>query len=520
MDWRDVWEENQGSWFDLVACCYYVICAGGNERPGFSARVESAVSMPGSPVDEFVRSVRGIVPANGLGRRCTKEQIAELYCLCNRYKSDPAWPSEYTDEIGCWAIIAGIDKCVADSGSAKLVGKMGPLNKVLCERVGAYYKHSPAPIDDILSSYGICSSPMETLSERLQGLSVVARIPPHRLPVIWKPSGAVVRIGDNAHGRQSDGSTTPSLKLRLGIIACSHNISIGSNSPDISIVQDGAAGLFGVEYAPAYGERYEELIGAPLDRAIAEGCNCVVFPEMVFSPEYLERLKSQLKTANDAGVLRLVVAGTAWCPSGRPDEGSNTCYVLDRYGNELSATSKKHPYINDHVEPHQIEGLDPSIDETTLLDIEGLGRLMIAICKDMESDTDYSYMMASAFRPDMLCVPAASGSVKGAFLDRAKLISKRLHAICCISNLCSMVQFRSNEDDISFVTAPEVLVSEFRGRQPDAKVAFCARSALCGTSKGKCVSEGCLFVVDIDYDKQIGGRIPLMAVGDLSYIRR
>lgn len=168
---------------------------------------------------------------------------------------------------------------------------------------------------------------------------------------------------------------------------------------------------------------------------------------------------------------------------------------------------------------------------------------MVAICKDLESDTNYAFQMASAFRPDMLCVPVASGSVKGAFVGKADAIAQRRHVICCVSNLCSMVKQRGGGcvADISFVAAPSVKVGESHGRQPEVEMVFCRRAAL-GSEGGRsgpddaesrvavngagdrarglrdaegcaCSDGGCLFVVDINYDAaQASGVIPAMTV--------
>lgn len=177
MDWRDVWKKHGGNWFDLVACCYYVIYESGNESPVFSAQVEALVSKPASLVDEFIHSVREIVPFRGLGRRCADEAIESIGRLYDDAVSDSGWPDELAKEIGCWAIIVGVDKCVVDSGASDMAGIRGPLNTVaLSDEVGVYYKPSSALVGDILAMHGVRFSPMGQLSERLQGLNVVARV--------------------------------------------------------------------------------------------------------------------------------------------------------------------------------------------------------------------------------------------------------------------------------------------------------------------------------------------------------
>lgn len=534
MDWRDVWKKHGGSWFDLVACCYCVIYESGNERPVFSAQVEASVSKPGSPVDRLIRSVCEIVPSRGLGRRCADKAIETISCLYDDAVSDPDWPKKYAEDIGCWAIVVGVDKCVVDSGASDMASVVGPLNTALRDKVGVYYKPSSALVGDVLSVYGVRFSPMEQLSERLQGLNVVARVAGQPLPLIQRPDGSVARFG-HGEGTQSDDSAAPSLKMRIGIAACSCDLSIDPASQDIRTVGADGEGLFGVEYASAYDDRYEELLGAPLSKAIDAGCDCVVFPEMVVSSGHLNRMKDQLRATKDTKSLQLVVAGSVWDRRDESGAGSNTCYFLDRFGNVLGATTKKNPYVNNDVEPHQIEHLDSGVNETTLLDVEGLGRLMVAICKDLESDTNYAFQMASVFRPDMLCVPAASGSVKGAFVGQADAIARRLHTICCVSNLCSMV--KQWEDDysagISFVAVPSVKIGESHGRQPEVGMVFCRRAAL-GNVRDRstpdgagnrsasgdmggcaCSNGGCLFVVDVNYDAaQASGVIPEMAVGD------
>lgn len=510
MGWREQWKEDGGSWFDLVACCYSVILASDNERPEFSALIQDAVSMSDSLVDVFIHSVFEVVSADGLDGRCSRESFDQIGFLYDFYLKDQAWPGEYAEEMGCWAIIAGIDKCVVDSGALRLAGKRGPLNSVLVDEIGVYYKPPISSIDDILSCYGIQYSPLELLSERLQGLNIATCIQAHSLPEIWQLSHSVAQISESDNRLQGEDPTVSPLKLRLGMVACSHDLKIEPGSRDIDVVHM-KGGLFGIEYTAAYRDRYEELVGSPLEKAIVSGCHLVVFPEMIMSPQYLEQMKDQLRSTKDTKQLQLVVAGTTWERSCKSEAGTNICYVLDRHGNIQASTSKKHPYINDCCKPHQVECLDSDVDVTTMLDIEGMGRLMVAICKDLETDTDYAYQIATAFRPDALCVPAASGSVKGAFLDRAEIIAKRLHVICCISNLCSKVKARPGADVISLATAPKTRIDESHGRQPDKETVFCKRNiSPSGAIECSRANEGCLFIVDVDYGQSAEGFIPTM----------
>lgn len=78
-----------------------------------------------------------------------------------------------------------------------------------------------------------------------------------------------------------------------------------------------------------------------MQKAIDSDCEIVVFPELVVSPGYIERIQSQLRSISDTRELQLVVAGSGWEPSEDGCFGKNVCHVLDKEGRVQARTTKK-----------------------------------------------------------------------------------------------------------------------------------------------------------------------------------
>lgn len=195
-----------------------------------------------------------------------------------------------------------------------------------------------------------------------------------------------------------------------------------------------------------------------------------------------------------------MVAGSGWEQNCQGPFGKNLCHVLDKQGSIWASTTKKVPFIDDSGKKELVENLDPEAHTTGLLDLNGFGRLMTMVCKDLETDNFYAPRMANAFKPDLVCVPAASRSIEGAFHLPMAFLAERAHSICCVANLCSMVAQNKDKDLISYISAPSIKdKASHHSRFPSCLYKGCYRENSDNIPVCKKPTGSCLFIADVNY---------------------
>lgn len=493
LDWLESWIENKGNWFDLLAYCYAYICNCNYNMPQFSFLFEQYLCQTNSKLTKVIDDIANIVTNDHLLLGDSFNDASNK--IKHTINQNLSIPSEHDEIIRCGIVIAGIDKAFADSQIAITVSNVGPLNNQKLDSIGVYLKAGDSIIENALSVFNIKSSPESHFSERLQVFDLVEQISPYPLPQIKRLPSSLVNFRN-----KNSSSTSSIIKLRIGIAACSHT-SVFGQIDESAIVCEHKNNTLSFQYSPSYIERYNELVGLSLQKAINSSCDIVVYPELIMSSEFIREIQKQLQATSDTQSLQLIIAGSGWEQKPTDCFGQNVCYILDKYGRIQARSTKKIPYIKEIATEKYMENLDPVAHETTLLDLDGFGRLMTSVCKDLETDTLYTPRMANAFKPDLVCVPAASGSVKGAFSNPLEFISERVHAICCIANLCSMVEHHHDKDTISYISIPGIQDREtHHSRFPHCFQEPCNREYTNDAVSCKSDTDGCLFLVDIDYD--------------------
>lgn len=493
--WLEAWFENKGSWFDLVACCYSNICCKRYHPAQFLSYFEGELCREDSVLDSVIDGISAAVIDNPrpLGKS-RKNALNKVKCLLEMAYPNYSF-SIYADSVLCWVVIAGVDKAFSELNTSIGMEEVGPLNNLKKDEVGVYYKAEDSVIKRILSAYGVEQSPEGRLSERLQAFDLAKGIDLFPLPVIKRPLTSLVDLR-----KGSSLSSAHDVSLRIGIAACTDASLFGKEDKDCIVCKCNESGALSFQYPLCYEERYEEIVGRSLQKAIDLDCDIVIYPELVMSSNYIKKLQFQLKSVSDTRALQLVVAGSGWEHSDRDSFGKNLCQVLDKQGRIQARTTKKVPFIDDSKEKQLVENLDPEAHETTLLDLNGFGRLMTMVCKDLETDDSYASRMAAVFRPDLVCVPAASGSVEGAFRVSMNYLAERAHAICCVANLCSMVERHEDKDLISYISAPNIKDREsHHSRFPFCLYQGCYRNNNSKTAACKNPMGACIFVADINY---------------------
>lgn len=273
-------------------------------------------------------------------------------------------------------------------------------------------------------------------------------------------------------------------KLKVAIIPF-------GNQSTVQFVQ-GDGGLFRVEYEQAHQKQEADGAERLLQEAAAAGANVVVFPEYVCHHEIQERIQKCLKEADKKRrgsfqKLLLVVAGSEWA------EDNNVCTLYSYSGKQIGRQYKSESFKGEIG----IEGLTRPGAETTILEIDGIGRVLVGICKDIVVQESSSYMknLANIFKPQFFFVPAWSKSVTIAFREQLREISTDNHVtVSVVCNCCKALEGKVNSDEsenIGYVVYPVKDRSTVMGQTNDI-----TRNRSCIS---KCSQNGCFYMINLDF---------------------
>lgn len=250
-----------------------------------------------------------------------------------------------------------------------------------------------------------------------------------------------------------------------------------------------------------------------LSLAIHNGSNIVVFPEFIMSSNMLSAVKDYLvanKRDNFNSQLVLVLAGTNYEYTGE-GQGNNILHVYDRFGYELGRYYKYSPFLelcNEQIhgafygrDPSQgapkgqqhiynLEILSDPGKECTIFDVEEIGRILPAICRDAIDGT-YTDILAKFFMPSLVLIPSWSRSLSS-FQNCLSPIATNLHATSVVCDCCNAID--NHEQTIGMVVYPQKRKSQMHPKMlPLNRMGSCKKS--CN------VYEGCIHFVDLRFEK-------------------
>lgn len=125
--------------------------------------------------------------------------------------------------------------------------------------------------------------------------------------------------------------------------------------------------------------------------------------------------------------------------------------MCTRDGEELFSYCKKNPYKYEDEGNEYTEWLDSKENrEYSLLDIPSLGRVSVAICKDLWSEE--IKLFHKMMKTNILIVPAFTAS--GDLESSARSLSEEYNCIVVLANSCSALSAPQREQKIGFVSLP------------------------------------------------------------------
>lgn len=231
-----------------------------------------------------------------------------------------------------------------------------------------------------------------------------------------------------------------------------------------------------------------------LEEAIKKRANVIIFPEYICSEEIQVEIQKYLqekmdKNSSSLKRLLLVVAGSAWTFD------NNNVSVLYQYnGKQLGKQYKGENFSDIKKENRQmIENLSNPGKENIIVDINGIGKIMVAICRDV-SNRGYLRRMTEIFKPQFLFVPAWSPSVNKGFREQLKEITAFNYCTCgIVCNCCEAL-----EAGTSFKRENGVAVTPYKvGSVVEGKEDIIYRKE--DKCSELCNENGCIFILEHDF---------------------
>jgi len=171
-----------------------------------------------------------------------------------------------------------------------------------------------------------------------------------------------------------------------------------------------------------------------------EDVDFLIYPEMLLTESMYKELSVQRSNKRP----QVIVNGSVW------KNNTNKSVVTDGNGKEIFAYLKKEPYIDKFEGREYRELLDHDKNkEFSVLEIAGLGRIGIAICKDLKNE--YIKLFHKCIGTDMLIVPACTNSMDLKF--SAEEMAGEYNCVVLVANTCS-THSSTGADRIGFISLP------------------------------------------------------------------
>ena len=182
----------------------------------------------------------------------------------------------------------------------------------------------------------------------------------------------------------------------------------------------------------SYRQIFQKLAGERLD--------FLLFPEMMMTREFLQEVQ---KWEKEKEVSLISVNGSIW------QDQRNWSVVTNLFGKQIFVYYKKTPYkhkIKDKVYWEHLVPFDER-KEYPILEIEGFGRIGVAICKDILNPN--VLQVHKKLFTNLLLMPAYSHSLD--LRSEAKELAEQVGSIVVFANSCSV---RRGKDSGGFVCMP------------------------------------------------------------------
>ncbi|MCI8884591.1 MAG: hypothetical protein HFG87_01255 [Dorea sp.] len=182
-------------------------------------------------------------------------------------------------------------------------------------------------------------------------------------------------------------------------------------------------------------------------RCEKEDIDFLIFPEMLMTENIISKIKQQEKILSP----KIIINGSIW------KNYMNKSIVTDGNGKEIFSYYKKEPFKFQKGNLEYKEYLDQDQNkEYVIMEIEGIGRIGVCICKDLISEE--VKLFHKHIGTDILIVPAYTKSMD--LQASAEELSKEYNCVVVVANACSAlgkIKQINEEIRIGFITIPAKL---------------------------------------------------------------
>lgn len=186
--------------------------------------------------------------------------------------------------------------------------------------------------------------------------------------------------------------------------------------------------------------RYENICS----RCENEDIDFLVFPEMLMTEKIISSIKGKSKRQSPC----IIVNGSIW------KDFMNKTIITDGKGETIFSYYKKEPFKFQKEDKEYKECLDQSKNgEYSIMEIEGLGRIGVGICKDLISED--VKLFHKYVGTDILIIPAYTKSMD--LQASAEELSQEYNCVVVVANACSALDGIKREVSnkrIGFITLP------------------------------------------------------------------
>lgn len=253
-----------------------------------------------------------------------------------------------------------------------------------------------------------------------------------------------------------------------------------------------------------------------LDLAIRREANIIIFPEFIMSKGMQNSVKDYLQNLerNKKKQLSLVLAGTCYDWNCQNKTGNNILHMFNANGIEIGCYYKYSPFLireeewyhgasltkekqkgessNQRRFIRNCEVLSEPGKKCTIVDIEVIGRVLPAICRDVIDGEITSYL-TKKFMPSILMVPAWSKSVES-FDAPLSALGETVHTVSLLCNCCNAVK-NSGTKPIGKIFVPQKVETKMVSRPTEIR-----RSKSCFSECRR--RGGCVVQIDIDFSQK------------------
>ncbi len=172
-----------------------------------------------------------------------------------------------------------------------------------------------------------------------------------------------------------------------------------------------------------------------------EDVDFLIYPEMLLTESMYKELSIQRSKKRP----QVIVNGSVW------KNKTNKSVVTDGNGKKIFEYLKKEPYIHTFEGKEYRELLDHEKNkEYSVLEIARLGRIGVAICKDLKNE--YIKLFHKCIGTDILIVPACTNSMD--LKSSAEEMAGEYNCAVLVANTCSARSSNGTDKRIGFISLP------------------------------------------------------------------